>query len=190
MARRLWRKRLWRMLLAATLLLVVLGAVGSYAATNTVPTTYAADGFIPVAPAQFAPPECAGMALADVLIVSGSGNGTDGNDLILGSSGNDTINGNGGNDCIVAGDGDDQIDGGPGNDVILAGPGDDGGGSLWEMIGCWLFDVCAVRGGDGNDIIYGGPGNDGLSGGAGADRIDGGSGNDICHGEQTVNCEY
>ena len=190
--RRRMRKRFWRVAGVVALLLVLWGVVGSYAASNTVPVTYAGDGVLGVTVQQFAPPECQGMALNDIIVASGgSASGGNGNDLILGTAGSDTLQGGGGSDCIVAGGGSDYIDGGAGNDVILAGPGDDGGGTLWDFLGCWLFDACAVRGGSGNDVIYGGPGNDGLSGGGGTDRIDGGSGNgDICYGEQTVNCEY
>ncbi len=185
------RKRWWRVGLLTLLLFAVWGIMGSYAASNTVPITYAGDGVIPRSPQQFAPPECYGIPFADIVVVSGTGDGTANNDLILGSANDDTINGQGGDDCIVAGGGSDYIDGGAGDDVILAGPGNDEGKTPFEVLACAILDVCAVRGGSGNDVIYGGPGNDGLSGGDGTDWIDGGSGNgDICHDAQTVNCEY
>jgi len=152
--RRLRRKRKWRWLPLIALSLIVWSAVGSYAATNTVPTTYAADGFIPLTAAQLAPPECYGIAFADVIVVSGSGSatGTAGNDLILGSANDDDIEGKGGDDCIVAGAGQDYVDGGDGNDVILGGDGDDG----WWLIIVPLLSY--LKSGNGNDIIYGGSG--------------------------------
>ncbi len=79
--------------------------------------------------------------------------GDDGNNLLVGSSGDDTgttaLLGNGGNDILVGGNGNDSLDGGSGDDLLL--------------------------GGNGNDRLIGGPGNDILSGGAGADtfRING-----------------
>ncbi|CCH80175.1 Putative secreted calcium-binding protein (fragment) [Nostocoides japonicum T1-X7] len=51
--------------------------------------------------------------------------GTGGNDLIIGLGGNDTIDGGGGRDTILGGPGDDELTGGPGNDCILGGPGVD-----------------------------------------------------------------
>ncbi len=189
MRRHLRRKRLWRLLPLVVLLLIVWGAVGSYAATNTVPTTYAADGFIPLSASQLAPPECYGIAFADVLIVSSSGTGTAGNDLILGNASDNTIYGGGGDDCIVAGAGRDYVDGGDGNDVILGGSGDEG-----EWINLFFFRIpwrAYLRGGNGNDIIYGEGGDDILDGGSGTDTLNGGSGYDACfNGESNSNCEW
>ena len=85
------------------------------------------------------PPQCAGLGLTDVLVVTTSGffspfTGTNANELILGTSDRDYINGGGGNDCILGGGGDDgfcfwifcsALEGGNGNDVIIGGPGDD-----------------------------------------------------------------
>mgnify|MGYP002348606861 FL=1 len=60
-------------------------------------------------------------------IVRGAGviNGTENNDLIIGSAASDTISGGGGNDCILGGGGDDVIDGGDGTDVCYGGYGTD-----------------------------------------------------------------
>ncbi len=106
----------------------------------------------PITPNDLRPPACAHMNLDSVVT-----NGDNGNNLIIGSPGNDTIYGRGGDDCIIGGDGNDTIYGdatsllglwGTGNDVIIGGGGNDtiyGDG--------WL-------GGSGNDTCYGGPGND------------------------------
>lgn len=50
---------------------------------------------------------------------------TDGNDVIMGTPGDDSINGGLGNDTICGGGGNDILLGGPGNDTIYGGVGDD-----------------------------------------------------------------
>jgi len=89
----------------------------------------------------------------------------DGDDTILGSSGdnelssgagNDVVNGRGGNDRIFSEEGNDTVSGGDGDDTIYAG--------------------------DGQDLVDGGAGNDNISGGAGADTLLGGGGDDIISG--------
>lgn len=105
---------------------------------------------------------CGGLA---VTVDIGAGQTpTAGNDVILGTSGDDRI---------FAGRGDDVICGLGGNDRIFGGPGND-----------------TVYGGPGNDRIVGGPGSDTVRGGPGRDRIEiadgtfdsaaGGRGADIC----------
>jgi Ca2+-binding RTX toxin-like protein len=79
--------------------------------------------------------------------------GTNGNDEIDGSFGNDKIQGLGGND---------EIDGERGNDKLF---GDDGNDELDGDIG--------------NDKLVGGKGNDELDGGAGNDKLIGGGGSDL-----------
>jgi Hemolysin-type calcium-binding repeat (2 copies). len=78
--------------------------------------------------------------------------GTNGNDVLFGTSGADTINGLGGNDLVYGARGDDTIGGGLGNDALFGGPGAD-----------------SLSGEDGTDV---------LVGGLGVDLLDGGSGND------------
>jgi len=46
-------------------------------------------------------------------------NGDDGNDVLIGSAGNDTLAGGPGNDVLVGGGGLDGLDGGPGNNIVL-----------------------------------------------------------------------
>ncbi|WP_210481330.1 ExeM/NucH family extracellular endonuclease [Naasia sp. SYSU D00948] len=81
----------------------------------------------------------------DVLI------GTSGVDVILGLGGDDTLRGGNAEDVICGGDGDDLIEGGNGADVLLGGFGDD-----------------RLRGENGDDRLVGGPGDDDLDGGRGA----------------------
>lgn len=106
--------------------------------------------------------------------------GTDGDEILGGSSGNDDIQALGGddiiyggretvpsatvlNDNIDAGEGDDTVYGAKGNDSINGGAGDD-----------FLFNGAGndtVSGGDGADELWAGLGDDLLSGGAGADTF-------------------
>lgn len=90
----------------------------------------------------------AGQATVDRYGLSIYANG--GNDLVIGSSGEDFIDGGDGNDTIYAGGGDDFIQSSRGNDVIYGGAGQDnirwGQGNFEEVVG--------------NDTIYGGEGHD------------------------------
>ena len=114
--------------------------------------------------------------------------GTDGDDVVLGSdlsqsilthAGDDVVCAERGHDTVRAGRGDDVVIGGDGNDRIDMGPGSD-----------------AVEGGDGHDVVVGGTGDDrppaaglpvgveaGLFGGSGDDSLYGGSGRDRLKGE-------
>jgi hypothetical protein len=78
-----------------------------------------------------------------------------GDDLVRGFGGNDVLLGQGGNDNVQGGPGNDRVDGGTGNDSLNAGPGND-----------------LNLGGDGNDTLNsadGVQGNDDNDGGAGVD---------------------
>lgn len=68
-----------------------------------------------------------------------------GNDVVLGSTGRDTIDGGIGNDTLFGNDGDDRLSGASGNDVLY--------------------------GESGNDRLYAGTGSDSMFGGAGNDRL-------------------
>lgn len=92
--------------------------------------------------------------------------GSNHDDVIIGSEGN--------NGWLRGGDGDDLIEGLGGNDRIIGDAGDDviKGGSGKDHI----------RAGIGDDVVDGGTGKDWIQAGAGADVIDGGEGNDrIAH---------
>jgi Ca2+-binding RTX toxin-like protein len=97
--------------------------------------------------------------------------GTNGSDLRIGTSFDDTIYGGpmGGNPALETGD--DVLRGLGGNDVIFGYGGRD------TLEGGTGRDV--LYGGSENDILSGGDGNDGLVGGSGRDRLDGGDGIDI-----------
>ena len=71
---------------------------------------------------ELTPTECAGTAVAGVVV---GNNGTNGNDLLIGSSGVDNLDGGLGNDCILGGGGNDSLRGSQGSDVCVGGPGTD-----------------------------------------------------------------
>ena len=97
-------------------------------------------------------------------------------DILVGGEGNDEIFGGNGNDYLIGNEGDDQLEGGNGNDAILAGSGSDiiDGGKGDDQI----------EAEDGNDYVLGGDGDDIILGGQGNDIIDGGNGEDIILGEE------
>ena len=120
--------------------------------------------------------------------------GTSGDDVICGLDGNDWINGRGGADIIFGGRGHDTIRGGSGpdvlyggrgNDVLLGQDGDDtlNGGLGWDLLsGGRHGDLLLGR--NGNDILLGGSGNDILIGNRGDDKLFGGGGQDDIQGRR------
>ena len=67
-----------------------------------------------------------GLGGDDVITASGLGtamlftaNGGDGDDVLIGSAGNDTLAGGAGDDVLIGGGGIDVLDGGPGNNTVL-----------------------------------------------------------------------
>lgn len=138
--------------------------------------------------------------LEDTIILSGNGNdlvlGGDGDDTLLAGNGNDQVFGNAGDDWIAGGNGADKIHGGSGNDaifgdnIILGGTGADtiyGDGLDAEIVGGKLQTSAAVvgddyiAGGNGSESIYGDNGTSGSVGGE--DTVDGGGGHDAIFGE-------
>lgn len=130
--------------------------------------------------------------------------GTEGNDVMNGTTGAETIRGFGGDDIIYTA-GADTAYGGTGNDRLYtntSGPaflyGEDGNDLFFgvfntnavpEMLGgagddtFYGADSAEVMfGGTGNDLLFGGGGNDSLDGEAGNDWIDGGNGIDQLYG--------
>jgi Ca2+-binding RTX toxin-like protein len=123
------KKNFSRLALILFVLLVFITAISAYASTNIVPRTYLMDQSSPIAASELAPAECGSIRSALTTVVQCTGgncNGTQGNDLILGSPNADNIKGKNGDDCILGGDGDDDtISGDNGNDVCIGGAGND-----------------------------------------------------------------
>lgn len=123
---------------------ILLGILGGFAATNTIQAGGLSHTSHLLTANQLKPAACT-MSLVNIIIPSNGDSPTQGNDLILGTSGNDAggnqLKGLGGDDCIIGGDGDDTISGGQGNDVLLGGGGNDD-----------------LDGGQGTDQCFGGSG--------------------------------
>ena len=121
-------------------------------------------------------PDIIGTEGNDVLTGTSRGEkiqGLGGDDILQGLGGNDEIFGDDGNDLISAGDGNDTVEGGAGTDLISGDNGDDN-----------------LNGQSGQDDIFGGEGNDQINGGGESDQLLGEAGNDTINGEDgndTVN---
>ena len=105
---------------------------------------------------------------------TGTVEGAEGNDTLIGGSLDDRFNGGDNADRLVGNDGNDNLLGGGSGDVIRGGDGNDfidGEGGVDD-----------VRGGNGADEVLGGIGDDTVRGGAGDDIVDGGKGNDDVRG--------
>jgi Ca2+-binding RTX toxin-like protein len=120
--------------------IIILGVVNAFAATNSVPSRRMDDDSIPITANDLKPSDCSSLNLTNVAT---SGGETAGNDLLLGTSGADTLTGDDGDDCIVGGGGDDTLRGEKGNDIVLGQDGDD-----------------TLRGNQDTDICDGGAGTD------------------------------
>lgn len=111
--------------------LIIVCVVTAVAAANSVASSRLSDQSLPIDINALKPPECASINLTSILIGSGTINGTNANELILGSPLADTINAKAGSDCILGGGGNDNIDGGAGGgagsgyDICIGGPGSD-----------------------------------------------------------------
>jgi len=90
-------------------------------------------------------------------IATGQGDDAlNGDENVIGGSGNDTLTGNDDVNALTGGAGNDTIAGGSGNDTLAGGDGND-----------------RLVGGSGDDNLQGGLGNDGLLGGEGSDTLAG-----------------
>ncbi|MFP6765720.1 MAG: hypothetical protein VB858_18970, partial [Planctomycetaceae bacterium] len=103
-----------------------------------------------------------------------SADGGDGDDVLTGFLGSDTLIGGDGDDAILGGEGADSIDAGNGNDVVFGEAGDD------TILGDDGGDT--ISGGDGDDSLIGHDGNDAINGNTGADTIFGDLGDDLVDG--------
>lgn len=122
----------------------------------------------------------------DITVDIGAGDRpTAGDDVILGTEGDDVINAGDGRDSICGLGGDDTINAGFGADVVFAGPGADtvfAGQGLDIVYGEGGADF--ISGGKGKDVLNGGNGNDDIRGNEGTDTLNGGAGNDELRGGQ------
>lgn len=105
-----------------SVLLVGLGLAPAFTAANAVPASRADAVAQSITANSLKPSACAALGLATV--VAGT-NGSNGNDLLLGSGAADTMRGNQGSDCMLGGGGNDNLRGDNGTDVCIGGAGTD-----------------------------------------------------------------
>jgi len=102
--------------------MMLVNAIFAFTAANTVSESGVNDESHAITANQLKPSACDALNLGTIVT---NGNGSTGNDLVLGTAGANTLNGGDGDDCLVAGDGDDTLDGGLGEDVCIGGAGAD-----------------------------------------------------------------
>ena len=118
MTKRPRQRRRFRLGLLPVVLVVAAGfgfvTTQAFTASNTVPVTSISQTTQSITPLQLEPAECISSGITVTSIVSGAGSvtSTAANQLVLGSSGNDTLSDTaGGNDCLVGGAGTDTFNG-------------------------------------------------------------------------------
>src|SRR3990170_2515786 len=136
-------RTIYRLAWVGLLTLIVAAVVSAMAASNSVPETGVDEDSFSITANDLKPPDCDALGLSAVVTGSGNFEGTSAAELLLGSSGADTISARGGADCALGGGGNDSLNGNAGGDVLLGGPGDDN-----------------LSGGNGSDICDGGAGTD------------------------------
>jgi hypothetical protein len=119
-------KNIPRLLFILFGILIITSVVFAFAANIIVPTTYLTDQTRSVDPNELKPAACSGITLNAIVICTGGiCNGSNADELILGTAGDDNIKAKNGDDCIVGGGGDDDISGDNGTDVCIGGPDND-----------------------------------------------------------------
>jgi Ca2+-binding RTX toxin-like protein len=117
-----------RLVFVVLVALIILSVVSAFAANIVVPTTHLTNQAQVVTANTLKPSQCSAITLTTVTycpVGGGICNGSNANELIIGSPNIDTIQGKGGDDCIVGGGGNDDITGSQAKDVCIGGPGID-----------------------------------------------------------------
>lgn len=109
-------KKLFRLILMSLPVMILLSAIFAFTASNTILESGMDDESHAITANQLKPAACSALNLGTIIT---DGNGSTGNDLVLGTAGANTLNGGDGDDCLVAGDGVDTCTGGAGTDVFL-----------------------------------------------------------------------
>jgi Ca2+-binding RTX toxin-like protein len=123
----------------------------------------------------FGDPIRLGVAIYVPANSTGWTHGTPGDDVIMGTDGDDRIDGDGGDDTICGKGGDDSLFGDFGNDQI------DGAGGADVIFGNEAND--RIFAGRGADTVDAGPDDDAVWGGDGEDHLYGGEDDDVLYGQ-------
>ena len=138
-------RQVFLVILIGFAVVVVVSVFTAVAASDTVSCSRAGQDQSSITGNDIKPAECARINITNIVDVGAGESGTDGNDLILGTAGDDTV-----------------IRGGAGDDCILGGGGND-------RRGFFMFWIPGLFGDEGDDVLIGGPGLDSCYGGAGTD---------------------
>jgi Ca2+-binding RTX toxin-like protein len=117
-----------RLALITFAMVIMTSMAFAFAANIAVPTTHITNQARLITPNTLKPTSCSAITLTTIVYCPTNGgicDGTNANELILGSPNVDVIQGKGGSDCIVGGGGDDDISGSQASDVCIGGPGTD-----------------------------------------------------------------
>lgn len=115
-----------RLTFAAFTLLVIFSTTFALAANVSVPTMRLTDQSKAITADALKPSACSGLTLTRVVVCTGGNcDGSNANELMIGTPGSERIRGRGGTDCIIGGGGDDQLVGNGKSDVCIGGPGID-----------------------------------------------------------------
>src|SRR5262245_61292190 len=95
-----------------------------------------------------------GLAGDDVITASGlaagaiqlTANGGDGDDVLIGSPGNDILTGGNGDDVLIGGGGQDVLDGGPGSNTVIASATTGGGSPTAALLGQFMASSFVAAG--------------------------------------------
>ena len=120
-----------------------------------------------------------GLGGDDIIEATGLGNamrlvanGGDGDNVLIGSAGNDTLTGGNGDNVLIGGGGVDTLDGGPGDNVVIPG----------AIVGLAMPSMQFIASGtSGGDVFARGQANDPGAGGVGNVSLSGLSGNGTIH---------
>ncbi|RPI94645.1 MAG: hypothetical protein EHM40_05825 [Chloroflexi bacterium] len=108
--------------------LILFSTILAAAANNVVPVTHLTDQSTSVTANDLKPPECSAINLTAIVYCPAGGgpcDGTDANELVIGSTADDDIRSGKGDDCILGGGGSDSIRGEQNKDVCIGGPDTD-----------------------------------------------------------------
>lgn len=117
-----------KMALVALVVLIFSSAVFAFAGSVSVPASRLDEQSLPVTVSDLVPAECSSISSVITAVVVCSGGscvGSNANELVLGTAGDDLIDGKNGQDCIVGGNGNDKLNGGNDSDVLIGGNGND-----------------------------------------------------------------
>jgi Ca2+-binding RTX toxin-like protein len=120
------QKKIRRLFFVTLGVAIILGIVSGFAANVAVPVTRLTNQARAVTANTLKPASCSAITLTTVVVCTGGNcDGSNANELLLGTANAERIRGRGGTDCILGGGGNDQLVGNGSSDVCIGGSGTD-----------------------------------------------------------------